>query len=197
MIDYEREFQQSMAAAETLLEKTEDPRHRAILNNYRRHVHLEVCGRIDDILAPDMTVPHPVYRICWAGRTRVLDGPDQVRSFYNELGGAGAVLWNTDEEIAVADWGFAAELTLNQLMPGHALAAEGEDIDDPRATYHLKSRQAFVWPYSDGALLIGEHIYEDLSTREIVKPDPATVVSPERAIELVQPRLAELAGPAT
>jgi hypothetical protein len=186
---YEAEFRQSMAAADALLAEIENPKHRAILNNYRRHVYLEVCGRIDDILAPDMTVAHPVYRICWANTTRVLEGAEQVRNFYLELGSVGAVLWNTDEQIAVADWGFASELCLNQLLPGRALAAEGEEIDDPEAIYHLKSRQAFVWPYSEDARLIGEHIYEDVSTREITKARPEEVISVERAAELVQPHL--------
>lgn len=189
MPNYEAEFKNSMAAVDALLETTDNPHHRAILHNYRRHVYLEVCGRIDEILAPDMTVPYPRYRICWAGTTRMLDGPDQVRAFYTELGHAGAVLWNTDEQIAVADWGFASELTLNQLVSGRALIAGGEDIDDPDAVYRLKSRQAFVWPYTPEAKLIGEHIYEDAASREITKPNPADVVSPERAAELVAPHL--------
>jgi hypothetical protein len=144
---YEPEFLQSMSAVDELIERTENPHHRAILENYRRHVYLEVSGRLDDILAPDMTVEHPVYRISWGrGDVIVLDGADEVRAFYESLGKAGAVLWNTEEQLAVADWGFASELTLNQLVPGSAIAAEGDAVDDEDAIYHLRSRRRSSGP---------------------------------------------------
>jgi hypothetical protein len=190
MSRYETEFLASMAAVDAAIEATEDHHRRAILENYRRHVYLEVSGRIDEILSPEMTVEHPVYRISWAGKVTVLDGLEQVRTFYEGLGHADAVLWNTDESVAVADWGFAAELTLHQLISGEALAADGEDIDDRGATYHLSSRQAFIWPYDERARLKGEHIYEDVSTRRFEKVAPADVITPQRAAELFAPHLA-------
>ncbi|MFT3864300.1 MAG: hypothetical protein QM729_08510 [Solirubrobacterales bacterium] len=190
MSRFEADFLASMAAVDAAIARTEDPHHRAILENYRRHVYLEVSGRIDEILSPEMTVEHPHYRISWAGQVRVLDGTREVRAFYTELGHAGAVLWNTEESVAVADWGFAAELTLHQLLPGAALAADGEEVDDQEATYHLSSRQAFVWPYDERARLRGEHIYEDVSTRRFEKVAPADVITPERAAELFAPHLA-------
>src|ERR1700761_5396532 len=115
MSRFEADFLASMAAVDAAIAQlAEDAHRRAILENYRRHVYLEVSGRIDEILSPEMTVEQPHYRISWAGReVRVLDGKDEVRAFYEELGHAEAVLWNTDESVAVADWGFAAELTLH------------------------------------------------------------------------------------
>jgi hypothetical protein len=186
---FEADFLASMAAVDALIERTEDGHHRAILENYRRHVYLEVSGRIDEILSPEMTVAHPHYRISWAGTVRVLDGTEEVRAFYDELGNAGAVLWNTDEDLAVADWGFAAELTLHQLLPGRALVEDGEEVDDPDAIYHLSSRQAFVWPYDENAKLRGEHIYEDVTTRAFEVVAAEDVITPERAAELFAPHL--------
>ena len=190
MSRFEPDFLASMAAVDRLIERTDNDHHRAILENYRRHVYLEVSGRIDEILAPEMTVEHPHYRISWAGKVRVLDGTEEVRAFYDELGHAGAVLWNTDEDVAVADWGFAAELTLHQLLPGRALAEDGEDVDDLEAIYHLSSRQAFIWPYDEHAKLKGEHIYEDVTTRAFEVVDPEDVITPERAAALFAPHLA-------
>ena len=46
-----------------LLRTVEDPRHRAILSNYRRHALLEVSGRYEEILTPAMTISNPVYRL--------------------------------------------------------------------------------------------------------------------------------------
>jgi hypothetical protein len=83
-----------MSAVDTAIAQlAEDDHRRAILENYRRHVYLEVSGRIDEILSPEMTVEHPRYRISWAGKVRVLDGIDAVRAFYEELGHADAVLF--------------------------------------------------------------------------------------------------------
>jgi hypothetical protein len=190
MSRFEGEFLQSMSAVDAAIEAQDDPHRRAILENYRRHVYLEVSGRFDDILSPEMTVEQPHYRISWAGKVTVLDGIDEVRSFYEGLGQADAVLWNTDESVAVADWGFAAELTLHQLISGAALVADGEQVEDPGATYHLWSRQAFIWPYDERARLKGEHIYEDVSTRRFEKVAAADVITPQRAAELFAPHLA-------
>src|SRR5882757_5447302 len=190
MSRFEADFLASMSAVDAAIDRTADSHQKAILENYRRHVYLEVSGRIDEILSPEMTVEHPHYRVSWAGQVRVLDGVEEVRAFYEELGHAGAVLWNTDESVAVADWGFAAELTLHQLLPGAALVADGEQVDDPEAIYHLSSRQAFIWPYDERARLKGEHIYEDVGTRRFERVDPGDAITPERAAELFAPHLA-------
>ena len=49
-------------AVEQVLEVTENPRHRYLLQSYLRHRYLESAGRYKEIFAPEMTVEHPVYR---------------------------------------------------------------------------------------------------------------------------------------
>jgi hypothetical protein len=44
-----------------LLTVTTNPRHRFLLQAYSRHRHLEVAGRYEEIFAPEMMVPNPVY----------------------------------------------------------------------------------------------------------------------------------------
>ena len=51
----------TISAADRLLETTTDPLHRQILENYRRHAILEVCGLWEEIFTPEMTVEHPLY----------------------------------------------------------------------------------------------------------------------------------------
>src|SRR6185503_9515174 len=92
-----------------LLEKTTDPLHRAILLNFWRHVHLEGSGQFDRITAPDMMVDDPVYRVTWGANLALVEGKAAVKAFYNSVGEA--VLWNSDDLIAVADWGVADEMT--------------------------------------------------------------------------------------
>ena len=86
-------------------------------------------------------------------RPAVIEGKDGVLAFYNSVGES--VLWNSDDWLAVADWGIADELTFHQLAPGSALRPLGYDVDDDQAMYHVSSRQAFIWPYDERGRLAG------------------------------------------
>ena len=137
------------AATDELLRTTENPRHRAILANYRRHALLEVSGRYEEILVPEMTIAQPVYRLTEGPQTLVLDGYQAVHDFYAMLSAAGAiVLGPVDVELVVAVWGFASECMFHHFRPGRLLM-EIEDIDDPDATDFVKHLLAFHWPYDD------------------------------------------------
>ena len=57
-----------------LMATTQDERHRKMLTNYCRHAMLEVSGRWEEILVPEMMVPHPRYRINFGGQEIVMDG---------------------------------------------------------------------------------------------------------------------------
>jgi hypothetical protein len=180
-------------AVDRSLEVTENPRHRQILENYRRHGLLEVSGRWPEIFDPEMTVEHPVYRITEGGRSLLLDGREQVQEFYRGMSEAGnLVMILEDEEIAVADWGFASESIFNHYTPGRVLIEGGDDVDDPDAWYLLRHRLAMVWHYDDRARMIGEHVYEDATSREIVKLGPEDVVTREEARETLAPMIRPL-----
>ncbi len=56
----------------------------------------------------------------------------------------------------------------------------------------VSSRQAFIWPYNERALLTGEHLYEDKSTLTIEEIDPAQAMTPERVREIHKECLAEM-----
>src|SRR5882757_1363214 len=142
---FERAVYDCMKPTARLLERTTDPLHRAILLNFWRHVHLEGAGEYEKILAPDMIVDHPVYRVAWGANPAVIEGKDGVLAFYRSVGEA--VLWNSDDLIAVADWGVADELTFHQIAPGAVLRSLGYVVDKDEALYHVSSRQAFLWPY--------------------------------------------------
>jgi hypothetical protein len=49
-------------AVEATLERTDNPRHRYLLQAYLRHRYLESAGRWEEILDPSLTVEDPVYR---------------------------------------------------------------------------------------------------------------------------------------
>jgi hypothetical protein len=135
-------------------------------------------------------VEEPVYRITWGASPAVVTGKKGVLSFYRSVGEA--VLWNSDDRLAVADWGICDELTFHQLARGAALEGIGYEVDDPDALYHASSRQAFVWPYDERARLIGENLYEDKTSLTIEEVNADEAITPARVREIHREQLAKL-----
>jgi hypothetical protein len=173
-----------------LLESTTKPLHRAMLLNFWRHVHLEGSGQYDKIVAADMMVDHPVYRVSWGANPAVIEGKEGVKAFYNSVGEA--VLWNSDDSLAVADWGICDEITFHQLALGSDLKAIGYNMERTDGLYHVYSRQAFIWPYDERGLLIGEHLYEDKTSLRIEEVDRSEAITPARVREIHRELLAKL-----
>jgi hypothetical protein len=107
---FEQAVYDCMIPTAELLEQTTKPLHRAILLNFWRHVHLEGAGEYEKIVAPDMMVDEPVYRVTWGANPAVIRGKEGVLAFYNSVGES--VLWHSDDRLAVGDWGICDEITL-------------------------------------------------------------------------------------
>jgi hypothetical protein len=187
---FEQAVYDCMNPTAELLEKTTNPLHRAMLLNFWRHVHLEGAGDYERITAPDMMVDEPVYRVTWGANPAVITGKQGVIDFYNSVGEA--VLWNSDDLLAVGDWGIADELTFHQLAGGADLQAVGYEVEDPAAVYHLWSRQTFIWPYDSQARLIGENLYEDKTSLELEEVSADEAITPARVREIHREQLAKL-----
>ena len=187
---FERAVYECMVPTAELLEQTTKPLHRAILLNFWRHVHLEGAGDYERIVAPDMMVDEPVYRVTWGASPAVIAGKDGVLAFYRSVGES--VLWHSDDRLAVGDWGISDEITFHQLARGADLRAVGYDVPDDDKLYHVSSRQSFVWPYDERARLSGEHLYEDKTSLEIEEVDPADAITPARVREIHREQLAKL-----
>lgn len=187
---FEQGVYDCMEPTAALLEQTTNPLHRAMLLNFRRHVHLEGSGQFDKIVASDMMVDHPVYRVAWGASPAVIEGKDGVLGFYNSVGES--VLWNSDDLLSVADWGICDELTFHQLAKGVDLRAVGYDVPAADRLYHVSSRQAFIWPYDEHARLAGEHLYEDKTSVQIEEVEPAEAITPARVAEIHREQLAKL-----
>jgi hypothetical protein len=187
---FEQAVRDCMMPTEKLLDQTSNPLHRTMLFNFWRHVHLEGSGQFDKIIAADMMVDHPVYRVTWGASPAVIEGKEGVLAFYNSVGDS--VLWNSDDWLAVADWGIADELTFHQLALGSVLRPLGYDVDDLAGLYHVSSRQAFIWPYDESARLAGENLYEDKTSLRIERVDPAEGTTPARVREIHREQLARL-----
>ena len=193
MSRYEHDFVNMFAGLEKQIADTDNPHHRAILKNYRRHGLLEVSGRYQELLAPDMTVEHPHYRLHEGGQSIILDGMPQVTAFYESLAEANAlVMWVNQQDIAVNDHGFSGEVEFYAFVPAPMLSDNpfaNVRAGDTNEMFLLKRTLAFVWPYDERARLIGEHVYEDHASREIIEPDPVDVITAEQARTLLAPEI--------
>jgi hypothetical protein len=187
---FEQAVYDCMGPTAELVERTENPLHRAMLLNFWRHVHLEGAGEFDKIVADDMMVEHPVYRVTWGANPAVIEGKEGVVAFYNAVGEA--VLWHSDDRLSVADWGICDEITFHQLAAGADLRAIGYDVPEPDRLYHVSSRQAFIWPYDDRARLAGEHLYEDKTSLEIEEVERSEAITPARVREIHRELLGKL-----
>src|ERR1700679_4274353 len=92
-------------AVEKVLAATDNPRHRYLLQSYLRHRYLESAGRYQEILVPEMTVDHPVYRFSLIGQPRfTLDGRVHVEAVYRHWTETDqCVFYVEDESVAVGD----------------------------------------------------------------------------------------------
>jgi hypothetical protein len=187
---FEQAVYDCMIPTAELLEQTTNPLHRAMLLNFWRHVHLEGAGDYERIVAPDMMVDEPVYRVTWGANPAVISGKDGVLAFYNSVGES--VLWHSDDRLSVADWGICDEITFHQLAKGADLKAVGYDVPSDDALYHVYSRQAFIWPYDSQARLAGEHLYEDKTSLEMEEVDPSEAITPARVREIHREQLGKL-----
>ena len=188
-----RRYDPAEATANTdrALEGVADPRHRAILLNYRRHGLLETTGNWERILTPELTVDEPHYRITEGGRTHVFDGRDEVAAFYESLknDGLAPLFGPIVEEIMVSDWGFSAYGVWGHQIPGAIAAQQGIEVDDPDAFYYLTHIFTMVWIYDEDVRLVSENVFEDLGSRQSWKLDPSEVMTVEEAYGLLVPQL--------
>ncbi|QTI68628.1 hypothetical protein [Gordonia polyisoprenivorans] len=202
---FEEELVHMFDDVDAMIETLENPTHRRILINYRRHGLLEVSGRYDELLADTMTIGHPHYRIFEGGQPVILDGLESVRGFYRTLAEMDMlVMWTGRQKMAVADWGFAGEAEFSQFVPGSMLgdnvfaslgeqgpsdgpAAHDPAAYDPDAYYLVRRTLAFVWPYNDHVRMIGEHVYEDSASKSVTKVERSDVITGARAAELLAP----------
>jgi hypothetical protein len=183
----EFDIRKTNVAVEQLLDVTENPRHRYMLEAYNRHRYLEMAGRYREIFEPEMTVEHPVYRFDFFDQKLELDGREQVEAVYREWTETDqCVFYAESEELAVGDTMIVSRSVLFQQTLGAALAAGGVEADS-NAMYLSRARIAMVWPYDQRCRMIGEDVWEyDTSERQFIKLQPGDVLTAARARELLE-----------
>ena len=185
---------QTNRAIDDLLSRTENPRHRYLLQTFGRHRALEIAGRYEEIFVPEMTVSEPVYQFNQGRIPRTVSGRDAVHDLYALWTlTAECIFYAEDEQLAVGDHMVCSDAIAYQQHPGLALVAQGHLVADIGAHYLLRSRQLMLWSYDDRCRLIGENVWEvDPGAAEIIKLDPSDVLTPDAARELLDPHIHDL-----
>jgi len=184
----------TISAADRLLETTSDPLHRQILENYRRHAILEVCGYWEPIFAPEMTVPEPTYYYNVRGFAGdKAEGAAAVHAIYKHLAeSSGSVMVVEEERLMISDWGFASEALFNSYYRGHTLISDGIKVEKPDGYYVAKQRYVMLWPYDSLGRLIGEQVYENRAFFEVVEIPEDDYITLEDARKRMMPLLRPL-----
>ncbi len=168
-----------------LISSMADPRHRRIARNYLLHSMLEVAGRYEEILAPELSIPEPVY--VFHHNELECHGHDQVRSFYKSLTDTGAnVIVTTGHRMAVADWGFGLEQVSHFNRAGEAIGKLGLP-PLPEGDIYVEHRQTMrIWPYTADGIMAGETLYyaHEASYSPVPK---ALALTPEGAARALAP----------
>jgi len=182
------------AAVDALLEKEDDPLHRRILENWRRHSLLEVSGNWPDIFTPEMTVADPEYKMYLGGSLHHLRGRAQIEPFYAAMTEAGHnVIAITDQHIVVNDGGFAQNATFTQYFRGWELNRDGQFALDDNAWYIRRAFLVEFWPYNDEGILLGEYVAE-MGPPEIIPIDESEVITFQEARDALTPLLRPLSA---
>lgn len=155
-----------------LARKTDNPRHKAILEVMKDHIKWEVLGYPDKVL--ETVAPGGVYKFWGLGSYIELPDFDAIRGFYQGMVDDGTNVLQLDiDHLAVADWGIAAHGTWHQAFPGDKVPVV--EVDDPSAKYLVSSRLAWFFPFSEGEnpKLVSELVYFDPAPTAVRKLDPS------------------------
>lgn len=152
----------SWAAVADRLAKTDNPRHRHLLQVLLDHLEAEATKDFARLLSTLSDDPQYHFWIADAGFDSGPKGLDAVTAHYTQLYEEGRNTVQYDiERIVVDDYCIVTEGEFHQVYPGSVLLARGLEVDDPASPYALSMRLVLFWPYDEEGKLIGEDSYSD------------------------------------
>jgi hypothetical protein len=150
--------------------RTQDTRHRRMLEVVLDHMVAENEGDIDRIMAS--ISPRASYHV-WSTPDDIgCKGYDGVRQYYEGFFALKGHFFENDiQRIAVDDDCVVTEAVMRMIKPGSILAGDaygpgtgpmdpGElGAWDPSAHYLFENRVVIIWPFDENLMLIGEDAY--------------------------------------
>jgi len=140
------------------LDKTEDPRHRAMLTTVREHLRAEADVDVDRLVST--LSDNPNYHLWNSGSDIGPEGFDAVLSYYQELVSVKRHILEFDVERIVVDHdAVVTEGWIHALNLGSVARARGWVVDDEDATYLVTQRVVIFWPFDAEGRMTGEDGY--------------------------------------
>ncbi|WP_336883281.1 hypothetical protein [Rhodococcus globerulus] len=140
------------------LDKTENPRHRAMLENIMIHARAEVEGDVEGIIAT--LNPDPQYHFWSDFMDSGPKGMAAVREYYNHIMKTqSGTLESVKKRIVVDDENIAFETVTRWLVAASVakeLGYSDSDIDDDDAVYVAKIRSMCMFSFDEEARCVGE-----------------------------------------
>lgn len=178
MIDFS--LRHTLKPLDERIAETKNPRHLAILRNFREHLLAEIAADVDAIMKTQCAEPR--YHFYGAGRGDTgPKGQKQVRAFYQHIFDSGYnKLRYVADRFVVDDRALFHEGQMDIVFPGRALQAMGVPVDDLDAKYVFSYRQAAIFHYDENGVCTGEDTYSDGT----LTPDRIRKLTPEEEATL-------------
>ena len=159
MLDFS--IHHTLAPVDAKIAATTNPRHRALLQNFREHLVAELAGDVDAIMKTQCASPQ--YHFFGAGSGDFgPKGGAAVRAFYANIFAQGYNKLRYDiDRFIIDDRGLFHEGQMHIVFPGPALKSIGLPCDDLSANYVFSYRQAAIFHYDEHGVCTGEDTYSD------------------------------------
>jgi hypothetical protein len=183
MVDFDQAI--SWRGLEEKLARTENPRHRKMLQTVIDHAKAESNGDVDGLMAT--LCDDPQYHFWGRGNDWGPKGADGVRAYYEDFVASGAGFFESEKvRVVVDDDNVVTESVMRQLVPGRVAQMRGYDIPDIDGHYIVTARTAIFWPFDESCALVAEDSYGSSDLRDLtLVPDdelPAEYVAMLEAI---------------
>lgn len=159
MIDFRLEH--TLKPIDERIAATSNPRHLALLRNFREHLLAEIAADVEAIMKTQC--PEPQYHFYGSGRGDTgPKGQAQVRAFYQNIFDSGYnKLRHVIDRFIIDDRSLFLEGDMHIVFPGRALRAMGVEVDDVNAKYVYSYRQSAIFHYDANGICTGEDTYSD------------------------------------
>lgn len=182
MIDFAIEH--TLGPVDARIAATSNPRHLALLRNFRAHLVAELAGDTEAIMRTQCA--EPLYHFYGSGSGDFgPKGGEAVRGFYQNIFALGYNKLRYDiDRFIVDDRALFHEGQMHIVFPGRALVAMGLPCEDPSASYVFSYRQAAIFHYDESGECTGEDTYSDGP----LTPERLRKLTPEEAATLPRGR---------
>jgi hypothetical protein len=179
---------QMWSALEERLARTEDPRHRQLLEVVIEHARAEAARDVGRLMAT--LVPDPSYHFWVGGRDVGPKGADGVAGYYRSfVAGGGAVFESPKERIVVDDDCIVSEAPVRNLVSGAIARARGYRVPDETGHYVVRFRNVVFFSFDAEGRALGEDSYTTMH------PDDFERVADDDLPPAYRAYLAELGAP--